>query len=133
MFIQHLWLAKMDWDDKINEKLSSEWSNFIHDILKLKSVQIPRYSLSQFDIVSVQLHGFGDASLKAFGACIDSRTFHSDISVSCRLPASKCRVALLKTNSLPRLEWLATTLLFMLYSKIEYIFKNKLHFSPMNV
>lgn len=64
-----------------------------------------------------QLHGFADASIKAYGACLYLQTVNVVGEVTVRLICSKSRVAPLKVVSLPRLELLAALLLARLISK----------------
>ena len=65
--------------------------------------------------VEIQLHGFCDASEKAYGACIylrstDQRGIHQSALI-----CSKSRVAPLKVATIPRLELCAANLLVKLY------------------
>lgn len=66
-------------------------------------------------IQSKQLHGFSDASLKAYGAVMYVRAINDNRVVTVRLIASKSRVAPLKKVSVPRLELAAAELLSRLY------------------
>ena len=56
------------------------------------------------------VHGFGDASTKAYGAAVYIRSVDEAGCVSTHLVMSKSRVAPTKTVSLPRLELLAAVL-----------------------
>lgn len=84
-------------------------------------------------ISKVEIHGFCDASLKAYGSCIYIRATYLDGSVSCNLIAAKSRVEPIKTILLPRLELCGAVLLANLTSKIISAFKNKLTFDIINL
>ncbi|XP_003370717.1 putative MSP domain protein [Trichinella spiralis] len=62
------------------------------------------------DITRMELHGFADASGKAYGKVVYLRLTHSDGRVEVRLVVAKSRVALIKCLSLPRLELMAALL-----------------------
>ena len=78
------------------------------------------------EIIEIQIHGFADSSLKAYGACLYLRTLYSDKTVSCNLICSKSRVAPIKIVSLPRLELCGVVLLSKLTHKIISIFTLKI-------
>lgn len=59
---------------------------------------------------SIELHGFGDASTKAYGATVYIRYVDEAGHISIQLVMSKSRVAPIKTVSLPRLKLLATVI-----------------------
>lgn len=55
------------------------------------------------EINSIELHGFGDASKEAYGACIYIR-YERNSKVCCNLVTSKTCVAPMSLQSIPRLE-----------------------------
>lgn len=75
------------------------------------------------DALRIQVHGFCDASERAYYTCIYIRSALSGEEPSSRLLYSKSRVAPLKTISLPRLELCAAVLLAQLFEKIRNSFK----------
>ncbi|KAJ8977063.1 hypothetical protein NQ317_017225 [Molorchus minor] len=132
LLIQALWKMKLDWDTPITDgSLLLEWSSFIDNFYLLKTLKIPRYLFLSKDIRSIEFHGFADASMKAYAACVYIRAVYEDNSVSSRLLSSKSRVSPLKTVSLPRLELCATLLLSKLVEKLISVFKSR--FSPTSV
>ena len=69
-------------------------------------------------VVSYQLHGFSDASEKAFAAVVYLRVEYKCMPPDIRLVASKTRVAPVKKQSIPRLELLGATILVRLMERI---------------
>jgi len=67
----------------------------------------------------VDLFGFGDASEKAYGACMYAVTRNTDGNVQSRLLCAKSRVASLKTTTIARLELRAALLLAKLYQEVS--------------
>lgn len=69
LFIQHLWKQQMEWDLPLEESLGVEWRKFKQNLHALKNVKIPRwYQIRPSS--TVQLHGFADASEKAYAAVV---------------------------------------------------------------
>lgn len=71
------------------------------------------------DSRNLQLHGFCDASQRAYGACLYLRSRTSEDKYYVELLCSKTRVAPLKVVSLPRLELCAALLLAQLLDKVQ--------------
>nr|XP_012235935.1 PREDICTED: uncharacterized protein LOC105680081 [Linepithema humile] len=67
----------------------------------------------------MDLVGFGDASEKAYGACLYAVSYDRNGRVTSHLICSKARVALLKVISLPRLELYAALLLVELLNLVK--------------
>nr|XP_023014014.1 uncharacterized protein LOC111503828 [Leptinotarsa decemlineata] len=86
------------------------WIAYQKQLPLLEKLLFPRCLVSP-NVVSIQMHGFCDASEKAYGACIYLRTTNSEGIVRITLVCSKSRVAPVSTVSLPRLELCAAALL----------------------
>ena len=71
---------------------------------------------SQFKI---ELHGFSDASLQAYGAVIYSRCLSKLSNITTNLIASKSRVAPIKPTTIPRLELLGNLLSAQLMKNVK--------------
>lgn len=116
-FIQRLWIEKLDWDDKLTDKLLKEWCEFYEQLHKLNQLRIPRW-LNTTAGVKIELFGFADASKIGYGAAIYVRCSTSS-EVWCNLLTSKTRVAPVKTVTIPRLELCAANLLANLMQNIR--------------
>lgn len=68
---------------------------------------------------TITLHGFCDASQAAYSTCIYIRNQFHDGSITVNLLMSKCRVALMRTTSIPRLELCDALLLSELIVEIQ--------------
>ena len=101
IFIQKLWQIKLDWDATLPEVVQIEWLNIISHLDLIRQIKVPCFVLIN-DVEKVEMLGFSDASVKAYGAAVYLRSTNSAGITSCKLVASKTRVAPLKTISLPK-------------------------------
>ncbi|XP_018360160.1 PREDICTED: uncharacterized protein LOC108759301 [Trachymyrmex cornetzi] len=114
ILIQSLWSLDLDWDSPLPNAVASAWQVFIDELPSIGNVTIPRW-IGLFSNVRFSLHGFCDASTKAYAAVIYIRIELPDSTMSMLL-TSKTRVAPLKQVSLPRLELCGAALLARLMS-----------------
>ncbi|XP_065354551.1 uncharacterized protein LOC135949022 [Calliphora vicina] len=109
LIMQQIWLDKVDWDDILKSLTCLKWQKFIKNCPTINTLKIPRWI--QFSPnCNVEIHGFSDASEKAYSATLYAR-IESENSVFTFLLASKTRVAPIKQISLPRLELCGSVLL----------------------
>ncbi|XP_053686159.1 uncharacterized protein LOC128735701 [Sabethes cyaneus] len=80
-FMQDLWRDGKDWDDQLNESQNQQWNEFSEGLRDLSLIKIPRWVVSTSAVIGLELHGFCDASEKAYGACIYIRAVSSTGSV----------------------------------------------------
>lgn len=118
IIMQLIWNAQIDWDDEIPIDIQVLWGKFWERISHLERTKIPRW-LGMETGVKLQLHGFADSSIQAYGCCVYLRVTHADGKIACRLIASKSRVAPLKGVTIPRLELAATELLSQLMFSVR--------------
>lgn len=105
ILLQILWLEKIGWDDPVPSAVLQEWSKWRTELPMLSEHHIPRcYYPREATITSTQLHGFSDASEKAYSGVIYLRMEDSNGAVHTSLITSKARVAPLKRLTIPRLE-----------------------------
>ncbi|XP_037957049.1 uncharacterized protein LOC119686867 [Teleopsis dalmanni] len=117
ILLQELWLQKLDWDESIPMHLDSSWQAFKSNLTQMDSISIPRYVHIHSNI-KCDIHGFADASMRAYGCCIYVR-IHDSNGIHSELLTAKSKVAPLSTKSLPRLELCAAHLLAKLWSRIQ--------------
>ncbi|GBN91455.1 hypothetical protein AVEN_54442-1 [Araneus ventricosus] len=110
IFLQRLWLEKVNWDDPLPEQFVSDWSRFVCNLKEMEKIKIDRYILNS-QPERIVLLGFSYASTHAYGYAKDSTPLS-------KLLATKSRVASLKTISVPRLELCACLLLANLVEEV---------------
>lgn len=117
ILMQHLWRLKLEWDTTLPEQYTTQWVKFRNQLPLINNVKVPRFVLSPSHD-AIEIHGFSDASITAYGCCIYIRSI-VQTEVSIRLLCAKSRVAPVKTISLPRLELCSAVLLANLMDRIK--------------
>ena len=126
-FFQKLCIEKLDWDNELPTELLNEWLELCNPFQDAISIKLPRaycFFLPSDPIIDIQLHGFCDASLKAYGACVYLRFTKLSGEVKCVLISSRSRIAPIKAQTIPRLELMGALLLAELIDCV----KDELHF-----
>lgn len=118
ILMQHIWAENLNWDDPVPAHIRIEWNQFWSKIDNLESIKIPRW-LGICHGANLQLHGFADSSIQAYGCCVLLRVIHPNGKITCQLIASKSRVAPLKQVTIPRLELAAAELLSQLMHSVR--------------
>ncbi|XP_044172645.1 uncharacterized protein LOC114972132 [Acropora millepora] len=108
ILFQELCLDKIDWDSSLPKHLLGTWNLLLNELKCFNNVKIPRcYFRSK--PVQFELHGFSDASNRAYAGVVYIRSLYENGGTDVRLVASKTRVAPLKRQTIPRLELLDST------------------------
>jgi hypothetical protein len=120
ILLQQIWLLKLDWDKPVPEEIATSWKLFVDELTELNKFRIPRkLIISNLPINLIELHGFADASSKAYGAAVYVKATDVAGNSSVTLLCAKSRVAPIKKVTLPRLELNAAVVLCALMSKIN--------------
>ena len=117
---QRLWELELDWDDAIPQELQVEHNTWREQLSVLSSKSLPRcYFRVDSPYTNIELHGFSDASEKAYAAVVYLRATYSEHSPTVSLIVSKTKVAPVKPQTIPRLELCGATLLTKLMSTVS--------------
>ena len=120
ILFQELCVSKIDWDEQLPREIKTRWENWIRDLSEASEVRISRcvYQHAQESVTECHLHGFGDASKKAYCAVVYVMYLTAHGSRHTALLCSKTRVAPLKGMTTPRLELMAATILMRLLDTV---------------
>ena len=125
-FFQKLWnpveshngsISTFSWDDELPQHLQYEWISYRKGMDNIGQIKLPR-CIIPLGVREYELHGFSDASEKAYSAVVYLRCFLTDGSITVNIVAAKTKVAPLKQQSIPRLELCGALLLTRLISAI---------------
>ncbi|XP_029171362.1 uncharacterized protein LOC114940777 [Nylanderia fulva] len=89
--ILHLWLTKSDWDDELPAEMLREWETFQLTLLLLEQLTIPRWT-QYHPNNRIELHGFADASTRAYAAALYLRVISGDGCITNTLILAKSKV-----------------------------------------
>ncbi|GBN83092.1 hypothetical protein AVEN_233324-1 [Araneus ventricosus] len=119
ILMQVLWKNQLSWDASIPHEILKTWKTFQSELSFLKDIKLPRYLKNVYlESVIVQLHGFCDASSKAYAAIIYIRVLTDTGEIFVTFVAAKTRVAPLKQLTIPKLELCSALLLAQLYQSV---------------
>ena len=120
VLFQEMCIDKLDWDDPLPEAKLNSWVEWVKDLEKVGQIEIPRcYSHDvKGEVLYYTLHGFGDASSKAYSAVI-YLVVHTSKGIFPRLVASKTRIAPVKKLTINRLELLSAKILVVLMNTVK--------------
>ncbi|XP_042863635.1 uncharacterized protein LOC122247978 [Penaeus japonicus] len=127
ILFQEVWKLKLDWDEELPLELKVKFQKWIHSSQSLNAFHVDRSYFPGMlwgDLKdNIELHRFGDASEKRYGACVYLRVPVDNGSFKVSLVMSKSRVAPIKALTLPRLELMGA----LLCSRLVNFVKNSLH------
>ncbi|XP_014209283.1 uncharacterized protein LOC106639954 [Copidosoma floridanum] len=109
MLQQELWLLKVPWDEKLPSNLLKEWSEWINEAEILDQIKIPRWNDFQPVDPIIEIHGFADASKRAYAAVLYLRILTTDmVFTSLEISETKVQASAiyLYTDSMDTLCWI---------------------------
>ena len=128
ILLQQLWQLQLDWDQPVSEDIAREWKSWRDDLHILTDHAIPRcYYKRGEKRMTLQLHGFCDASQVAYAGVVYLRAVYEDTFTSISLVFSKTRVAPLTTATIPCLELCGVQLLSKLLQTVRDSLNIPLH------
>ncbi|GFQ69629.1 DUF1758 domain-containing protein [Trichonephila clavata] len=78
IFLQKLWLRKLNWEECLPEAIASDWLNFVSFLKALEELKIDRYLLTD-SYEKLMLLGYADASESAYGAVVYMHCVKEDV------------------------------------------------------
>ena len=116
---QELCVKKVGWDEDLDSESREEWERWERDLWETKVIVVPRCIHPHKTKEAIySLHGFGDASSKAYCAVV-YLVCESEDGIYSRLICSKTRIAPLKSLSIPRLELMSARILAKLMDSVK--------------
>ena len=119
ILFQILCINNINWDESLSGEALQVWNITSSQLHLLSKVAIPRcYFYLDHNPTEVQIHGFCDASERAYAAVVYNRCTYQDHYLDTRLVTSKTRVAPIKKQTIPRLELLGALILARLMNTV---------------
>lgn len=126
IIMQKLWTININWDESLPQDIYYEWQNYRESLHNINELEIERNINPQNQGNQIDIHGFCDASEKAYGACVYAYCLNDNQEVVVKLICSKGKVAPLKKQTLPRLELCGALVLARLVSVIAEALGNRI-------
>lgn len=119
--LQRVWEERVDWDDPVIQRIWRQWRS---ELPSLVHKDVPRcYFPKHVQVVSLQIHGFSDASEDAYASVVYFRMVDSAGVVHISLVMAKTKVSPIKRLSIPRLELCGAQVLAKLLHHVREVFK----------
>ncbi|KAK3873849.1 hypothetical protein Pcinc_021180 [Petrolisthes cinctipes] len=122
ILFQDIWKEGGGWDEILPDHLLYGFQRWFNSISLFKTWSVKRCytpGISWKDLNGAELHAFGDASEKGYGACVYLRVPQSDGKFSVSFVMSRGRVSPIKSVTLPRLELIGALLCARLVTFVE--------------
>ena len=120
ILLQEICKERIGWDDELSDRLRALWFKWIESLRLAKTIEVERsvMKVKKVDVKEIAIHGFSDASQKAYCGVI-YLAVQTLNGYEIKLLTSKTRVAHLKEMSIPRLELTAARLLAKLVETVK--------------
>ncbi|KRY82094.1 hypothetical protein T4D_6964 [Trichinella pseudospiralis] len=121
--IQELWQRGLHWKDPLPDDLKTTWTRWITEWKKIRNVRTPRclIEIPTKNIIRLELHGFNDASERAYGGAVYIKMIDAEGKGAIKLIVVKSKIAPLKSVTLPRLELVTALVTAKLISHLKQV------------
>lgn len=121
-------LDKVEWDEELEGERKKQWLSWVEHLERVNQIVSRCIYGSLIGKPTCSLHGFADASLKAYCAAI---YFVTELSGSyhVELLTSKTRIAPMKALTIPRLELMSARVLAKVMSTVKEALEHSVQFS----
>ena len=126
ILLQELCKSKIGWDETPEERIIQSWRKWLIDLKTTREILFPRcvYPSLKEVVQEISIHGFADASSKAYCAAVYLLCKQESVTRA-QLLTSKTRVAPLKEQSIPRLELTSARILARLVETVKKALENQ--------
>lgn len=100
-FMRSVHQSQKNWDQILAADFQQRWIQLAESSKSVNAIRIPRHAVIK-DAVSTQLHGFSDASMLGYGACVFIVSHDANDNYESNLLMSRSRLA--GESQMPRLE-----------------------------
>ncbi|XP_076764860.1 uncharacterized protein LOC143431807 [Xylocopa sonorina] len=118
--LQKIWTLMIDWDESLPMAIHTEGMRYCAQLPLLNNFQFQRKTIIN-KTKNRDIHGFCDVSERAYGPCICLRSVDKQGHIQVELLIAKSKVAILKSQSIPRLELCGSLLLTSLMIKTRQV------------
>ncbi|XP_075157751.1 uncharacterized protein LOC142231017 [Haematobia irritans] len=118
LLMQSLWQEKIDWNDPVPSNLLVTWNKFVDNLSVVSTLRIPRW-VEFSPRKRIQIHGFSDASERAYCGAIYIRVQDSEGVISSHFLIAKTKIAPLKSITIPKLELCGALLMAKLMKSLS--------------
>ena len=123
ILLQRVWEEGIEWDQPVPEHIKETWTRWRSELKLLTTRHISRcYFPIDSSVASTEIHGFCDASERAYAAVVYYRTVDDKRNVHTAIVISKTKVAPIKRLTIPRLELCGAQLLANLLFYVKELF-----------
>ena len=125
IIMQDLWIEKCEWDEPLSTEIREKWQIYCQSLSSLSSLSIDRW-LGMSRQHPIEIHGFSDASSRAYAAAVYLRIDTGNGNYRVSLLSTKTKVSTVKTISVPKLELCGAALLVKLVThlrKLDFLSK----------
>ncbi|XP_066589184.1 uncharacterized protein [Prorops nasuta] len=120
IIMQDIWLNKCEWDSPLPSELYKRWITYRDSLSDIAFIKIDRW-LGFSPKFKCEIHGFSDASVRAYAAAVYLRICLEDGNYRVFLLMAKSKVSPVKTVSVPKLELSGAALLVKIVCYLQHL------------